>query len=126
MVRICRVFPGGRLEIVTVFTIRAHKRFAVCRKVRLGKVKRRGIDGLLIELSLDGCRISHGGSPDSFALEDLVVLRIDGVAPIEARVRWSREGTVGLLFARPLHNAGLEDLIRLCRTPTEPVAAYGT
>ncbi|MEJ5979424.1 PilZ domain-containing protein [Novosphingobium sp. PS1R-30] len=104
---------------MTVFTIRAHKRFAVCRKIRLGKSGRRGVDGLLIELSLDGCRISHASKTDSFALDEPIVLRISGADPIESHVRWLREGVVGLRFARPLHNAGLEALIRLCRS--EPV-----
>ncbi len=116
----------GEFVVVSVFTIRTHKRFAVCRKVRLGKYRRRGIDGLLIELSLDGCRISHSALPENFALEDTLVLRLEGTDPIPARVRWSREGTVGLIFAQPLHNTALESLVRLCRGVTEPVAAYGT
>lgn len=108
---------------MSVFTIRAHKRFAVCRKIRLGKTGRRGIDGLLIELSLDGCRISHSSKGGSFALDELVVLRVNGTEPIEGYVRWLRDGVVGLRFARPLHNAGLEQLIRLCRSEPASSAA---
>jgi hypothetical protein len=111
---------------VSVFTIRAHKRFAVCRKVRLGRKGRRQIDGLLIELSLDGCRISHAAASVDLALEDSIVLRVAGTEPIAARVRWLRDGSIGLRFVQPLHNAGLESLIRLCRTPAEPARAYGT
>jgi hypothetical protein len=111
---------------VSIFTIRAHKRFAVCRKVRLNKPKRRGLDGLLIELSLDGCRFSHVSAPAGFALEDAVVLTLDGTDPIEARVRWLNDGVIGLRFTIPLHNAGLESLVRLCRGQADPVCAYGT
>lgn len=108
---------------MSVFTIRAHKRFAVCRKIRLAKARRRGADGLLIELSLDGCRISHVAAAAAFMLDDAVVLRIAGAEPIQARVRWLRDDAIGLRFAQPLHSAGLEALIHLCRTQAEPVAA---
>ena len=110
-----------------LLTIRAHKRYAVCSRVRLRKEGRRGIDGLLIELSLDGCRISHVGTPARFALGDALTLRLDGTAPIAARIRWLREGTIGLRFERPLHVAGLQDLIQLCRGGIEQgQRAYGT
>jgi hypothetical protein len=112
---------------VSLLTIRAHKRFAVCSQVRLRKEGRRGVGGLLIELSLDGCRISHIGTPASFALGDPLTLRLEGTAPIAARIRWLRDGTIGLRFDRPLHIAGLQDLIQLCRGGTEPgQRAYGT
>jgi hypothetical protein len=111
---------------VSVLTIRAHKRFAVCSKVRLRK-GRRGIDGLLIELSLDGCRISHAQAATGFTLDDSLTLHLEGTAPIEARVRWLREGAIGLRFERPLHIAGLEQLILLCRGAAQPAQrAYGT
>lgn len=112
---------------MSLLTIRAHKRFAVCSKVRLRKEGRRGIDGLLIELSLDGCRISHVGKAASFALGDPLTLRLDGTAPIAARIRWLRDGTVGLRFERPLHIAGLQRLIELCRgEAVQGLRAYGT
>ncbi|MBW8755195.1 MAG: PilZ domain-containing protein [Sphingomonadales bacterium] len=112
---------------MSVLIIRAHKRFAVVRKVRLCKPGRRGVDGLLIELSLDGCRISHAAATTSFALGDLLTLRVTGTKPIAARVRWLREGAIGLRFEHPLHISGLEALIRLCRGEAEaPLRAYGT
>lgn len=98
-----------------LLTIRAHKRYAVCSKVRVRQDGKRGIDGLLIELSLDGCRISNVGKAGGFALGDPLTVRVEGTAPIEGRVRWANESTVGLRFDRPLHIAGLQDLIQLCR-----------
>jgi hypothetical protein len=118
---------GDGLETVSVLIIRAHKRFAVCRKVRLRKAGRRGVDGLLIELSLDGCRVSHIAAPATFALGDALSLRLPGAAPLSARIRWLRDGAIGLRFERPLHNSALEALIRLCRGEAETGrAAYGT
>ena len=115
-----------------LLTIRAHKRYAVCSKVRLRKETKRGIEGLLIELSLDGCRVSHVGNAASFALGDLLTLRLEGTAPIKARIRWANESTIGLRFECPLHIAGLQDLIQLCRGHGEQgprtygQPAYGT
>jgi hypothetical protein len=110
-----------------LLTIRAHKRYAVCSRVRLRKEAKRGIDGLLIELSLDGCRISHVGKAASFALGDPLTIRLEGTAPIETRIRWVNDSTIGLRFERPLHIAGLQDLIQLCRGGGEQgQQAYGT
>jgi hypothetical protein len=114
---------------LSVLIIRAHKRFAVCRKARLRKPGRRFADGLLIELSLDGCRVSNVGATAGFALEDEVIIRIDGATAITARVRWLSETTIGLRFVRPLHVAALDALIRLCRSERDaaaPLRVYGT
>jgi hypothetical protein len=110
---------------VSVFTIRAHKRFAVCRKVRLHQPDRRGVDALLIELSLDGCRLSHAGALPRLAPGDPLVLSLPGTEALPGCVRWAREGTLGLRFDQPLHTAALEALIGLCRE-TEPARVYGT
>jgi hypothetical protein len=110
---------------VSVFTIRAHKRFAVCHKVRLRPPRRRGIDALLIELSLDGCRLSHAGALPELELGDPLILRVPGTDPLPARVRWLRDGTLGLRFERSLHTAALETLLGLCRE-AEAERAYGT
>jgi hypothetical protein len=109
---------------VSVLVIRAHKRFAVRQKARLGRAGKRSLDGLVIELSLDGCRISNLAA-DAFAAGQAVTLRIDGTSTIAAHVRWLGQDAVGLRFARPLTNAGLDALIRLCRpAPTAaPIAA---
>jgi hypothetical protein len=114
---------------VSVLIIRAHKRFAVCHRVGLRKPGRRSVDGLLIELSLEGCRISGVDPRGGFALDEAVVLSIDGADPLEARIRWLRDGTVGLRFPRPLSMAALEYLIRLCRgemAQAAPQRAFGT
>lgn len=97
---------------MSVLVIRAHKRFAVCRKARLEGEDGRAADALLIELSLDGCRVS---SSRRAQVGDLLRLTPSGAEPLEARVRWAGEGTLGLRFVQPLHIAGLDALIRLCR-----------
>ena len=113
---------------MSVLMIRAHKRFAVCRKARLRKPGRRGADGLLIELSLDGCRISNV-EQQGFELDQLVTVRVEGAQPFDGRIRWQRDGTLGLRFVKPLRIAALDQLIRLCRgelSAAEPMRSYGT
>lgn len=113
---------------MSVLVIRAHKRFAVRSAARVSSNDKRARRGLLIELSLDGCRISNLGSED-FALNQLVTVKVDGFEPLDGHVRWSSDGVVGLRFATPLHIAGLDLLIRTCRGEVQSGGesrAYGT
>lgn len=98
---------------MAVLVIRAHKRFAVCRKARVECERGCPADALLIELSLDGCRLSMK-APQA-EVGDLISLSVAGADPIAARVRWAGEGTLGLRFVQPLHIPALDALIRLCR-----------
>lgn len=124
----CR-HPGQRGVVgVSVLVIRSNKRFAVCRKARLHQGGNKAEQGLIIELSLDGCRVSNLDAA-AFSLDQDVTLTIDGNQPIEARIRWLGDRAAGLRFLRPQHNAALDRLIRLCRGELDdaaPVAAYGT
>ena len=56
------VNEGLRLQgdaSVTVLVMRSHKRFAIRQEARLRGASQRALRGLLIELSLDGCRIGN-------------------------------------------------------------------
>ncbi|OCC22772.1 hypothetical protein MB02_15295 [Croceicoccus estronivorus] len=101
---------------MTVLYIRAHKRFAVRRMVSLSRSDCNAISGLLIELSLQGCRISNLGQSVEFETGQLVTLEIDGFDPITGAVRWAHDGLAGLRFDQSLHPNTLENLIRHCRT----------
>lgn len=94
--------------------MRSHKRFAVRHGARLRGSSNRAVSGLLIELSLDGCRI---GNVDDrkFTLGQLATVIVDGFEAMEGHVRWSKDGCVGLRFLRPLHMAALETMIGACR-----------
>jgi len=119
---------------VTVLVIRAHKRYAVRQAASLAPGQsRRGPgakphSGLLIELSLEGCRL--GQIDDSqFATGQDVTLHVPGFKPRTAQVRWSHGNCVGLRFEAPLHVAELDSLVRACRLDTPPAPAdraYGT
>lgn len=99
---------------MTVLTIRSHKRFGVCRGIRLHRQCGSALAGLLIELSLEGCRISNINS-DLFAFGDSVKIEIEGWRPVCGCVRWHHDGMIGLRLDQPLHNYELVDLVRVCR-----------
>jgi hypothetical protein len=99
---------------MTVLVIRAHKRYGVCKKVGLRGEDHACTNGLLIEMSLEGCRISNV-KPDLFAIEDLVEVAIEGADSFAGHVRWQHDGMIGLRLAQPLHNCELAALIEFCR-----------
>lgn len=99
---------------MTVLRIRTTRRFAVRQKARLKSDGRRAAPGLLIELSLDGCRISNVDNA-RFAIGENARVELEGFEPLDGLVRWSQDGFVGLRFARSLSAAVLENLLRSCR-----------
>ena len=114
------------IETVGILTIRKHKRFAVCRKASLCKAKGKRRDGLLVELSLEGCRLGVTRAED-FSEGELVKVSIPGFEALAGEVRWARDGLAGLRFVNPLHIWQLDNLIQLCRGEGEyEMRAYGT
>lgn len=106
---------------MSVITIRAHKRFGVCRgaQVRIAFPTHDDRDdtihqGLLIELSLDGCRVS-GLSSEDVPEDAIVTIAPEGADPFEARVRWSNCNSLGFRLERPFHIPELDRMIRTCR-----------
>lgn len=118
---------------MSILVIRTHKRFGVRRKASLRKPGSRALTGLLIELSLEGCRISNIDE-SAFSEGQPVTMRIEGFPPREAYVRWVRDHCVGLRLVAPLHIAELDHIVTTCRVPApapvlaeaRPVRAYGT
>lgn len=99
---------------MSILVIRAHKRFAVCSAAKVSGEGTKAQRGLLIELSLDGCRISNL-PPGDYPVDQLLTVKVPGFDAIEGYVRWSNDGVVGLRFAKPLHIPALDLLIRTCR-----------
>ncbi len=109
---------------MNVLFIRKNKRFAVRRMVALsaGENLRRG---LLVEVSLEGCRIGNVDT-EGLAIGDPLDLRIHGFGTLKAEVRWTQPGVAGLHFVQVLHIPELNELIRLCRAAPDDLLAYGT
>lgn len=116
---------------MSVLVIRANKRFGVLRKATLRAPGARALPGLLIELSLEGCRISHIDHK-AFHEGQMVTVRIEGFHNLEAHVRWAHSDCVGLRLVVPLHSAELDRMVTTCRVPTvvqaglTPVQGFGT
>lgn len=111
---------------MAIFTIRKHQRFAVRRQASLHSTGRRRLNGLLVEVSLDGCRL---GIADGKVLPvgTIMTVRIDDFNDLKAEVRWSGNGYLGLRFIQALHVVDLDRLIRTCRpvcVEPEPQRAY--
>jgi len=106
--------------VVTVIFIRAHKRYGVCRGVRLHHRPDGIVEGLLIELSQEGCRVSNVQS-SGFAIGDTVVVEVPGGPNLTAHVRWQHDGMVGLRLCEALHKESLSELVTRCRRDTQAI-----
>lgn len=106
---------------MNVRAIRLHQRFAVRRKVLTVRGRGRPVEGLLVELSLHGCRVSGLGR-HRFEMGGPICVTLPGFDPLEGEVRWLGEGTVGLRFLRPLTAAALAELLAAARDPLPELA----
>jgi hypothetical protein len=99
---------------IAILTIRKHQRFAVRHDVGIVRDGQHPRSCLLVEVSLEGARLAVPGS-EALAIDQRVMLEIDGFGSLAAHVRWTRDGVVGLKFAAALHHAELDELIHICR-----------
>ena len=104
---------------VSALIIRKHSRFAMCHQANLRRAGGRFRQALLVEVSLDGCRLSNlGKSPIEVGQHASV--RIDGFGMVEVVIRGAKDGFVSLRFDRPLFTADLNRLIQTCRPTRAP------
>ena len=109
---------------MTVLTIRAHKRYAVRQPVRLTQADG-SAQGLLIELSSEGLRISNLGRA-ALAVGEAVSVEVDDLR-LSGRIRWAHDGIAGVRLDTALYSHQLGDLIARGRgEPAEDVRRYGT
>jgi hypothetical protein len=94
---------------VRILTIRAHKRYAVRQPVCLRAPDRHEVTGLLIELSVRGCRISNLDCAELSDGDQITLILQD--ATLSGRVKWTRGSLAGFNFDDPLLLSELRDLI---------------
>ena len=99
---------------MSVLVIRANKRFAVRRPVTLREDGGSKRNGLMIELSSEGCRISNVDSR-AYTLDQAVTLELGGGERLGGRVRWAHDGFLGLKFVAALRQSELGQLIEASR-----------
>jgi hypothetical protein len=114
---------------MAVRPIRATSRYAMRLPARLTrKTAEPTLRGLLIELSMEGARVSNLGNA-KLNSGDAVSLALDGGHKLTGTVRWAHDGLAGLKLDNPLHIRELETLLDLndARQQQElPLPRYGT
>lgn len=110
---------GLGVSNMTVLTIRAHKRYATRQRVRLRAGRAKAVDGLLIELSAEGIRISNLG-PARFDVGQPITVEINE-RDYQGLVRWSHDGIAGVRLDRALHGHEIAGLLEQGRTIAEPM-----
>ncbi len=108
---------------MAVFTIRARRRYAVRQMVNLCKAGGRRAQGLLIELSSEGCRISNL-KRGQHLVGDTVAVEIGDVT-LQGRVYWAHDGVAGVRLDNALFSSQLAELVAIGRCEHE-IARYGT
>jgi hypothetical protein len=108
---------------MTVLTIRAHKRYATRQRVRLRAGRAKAVEGLLIELSAEGIRISNLG-PARFEIGQPITVEI-GDCDYQGLVRWSHDGLAGVRLDRALHCQEIAGLLEQGRAAPEPMRMAG-
>jgi hypothetical protein len=108
---------------MSVLIIRASKRFAIRRKVSLRTAEARAVDGLMVEVCAEGCRITNlGGTP--FAIGQSVTIQTED-DELRGLVRWARDGVAGIRLETALHVGDLAQLVSRSRDGGEALR-FGT
>ena len=86
------------------------------------------VEGMMIEVSLQGCRISR---IDAARIRPgaQVTVSIDGLGDMPAEVLRAHDGLVGLRFVRPLTRGGLVQILESDRHPPlqlQPLLRFAT
>lgn len=111
---------------MSVLTIRAHKRYAMRLPVKLRCADAKPVRGLLIELSLQGARISNLDCRDFEPGQLVDLLGPDGKI-LPGAVRWSHDGIAGIKLTRALHIPELAELVAINRErDASPHKRFGT
>jgi len=103
-------------------------RHAVRMQVSVAPDGGSAIDGMMIELSMQGCRISR---IDAAMIRpgELVSVTIDGCGAMPAEVLRAHDGLVGLRFVLPLTRGGLVQILETDRDPPlqlQPLMRFAT
>lgn len=95
---------------MSVFVIPRHKRFAVRHHVQLRTMRGTALAALLIEISLEACRVSPFGH-EPLELDQPVTIEIGGFGDIAGRIFSAGEKVLGIRFLRPIQGSALHELV---------------
>jgi len=108
---------------MSVLVIRAHHRFAMREQVSCTFGDGNTREGVLIELSREGCRISQLGEIDA-AEGSIAEIGLSNGNTLPAKIRWTRDSTIGLRFEQPMSTAELTSIVEAARNEVS-VSRYG-
>lgn len=75
------------------------------------KLRRRGHHNFAVQvfdLSPEGCKVEFMDKPE---LDEVVLLKFEGLEPLEAAVCWIKDVVAGVEFTRPIYPAVFELLV---------------
>lgn len=105
---------------MSILAITRHKRFAVRQKVRLRSVNGDLLSGLMIEVSLETCRISAIAHP-GFRVDQVVTVEIEGFGDFRGMIRAAGERCFALRFLQSMPSAELHELVRSAGDESRPI-----
>ena len=88
---------------------RREARLAIEAKAKLSSSMATGFEGILIDISTNGCSFHSPGG--SFCVGDQVWLRLDNMQPWRGSVRWIADDRIGVEFNNPFYPAVVEHLV---------------
>jgi hypothetical protein len=91
---------------------RRHERISLDADVSLRRIGKAGFRVALTDVSPDGCKVELVERP---SLGERVLIKFDGLEPLEADVCWVEGHTAGLVFANAIHPAVFELLVERLR-----------
>ena len=95
---------------MSILAIPRHKRFAVRQKVQLRNGGGEAQNALLIEVSLQGCRVSAFGL-EPLEIDQPVTIEIAGFGDIKGHIRSAGDRIFGIRFVEPIPGAALHELV---------------
>lgn len=105
---------------MSVVVIPRHKRFAVRQHVKLRSSRGKPLAALLVEISLEGCRVSPFGN-EQLAADQTVTIEIDGFGDIEGRIFSASDKVLCIRFLRPIQGSALHKLVWSPHSEPEPI-----
>lgn len=105
---------------MSILAITRHKRFAVRQKVRLRSVNGELLSGLMVEVSLEACRIGAAYHP-GFRVDQLVTVEIEGFGDFRGIIRSAGERCFAVRFLQAMPSAELQELVRSAGDETRPI-----
>jgi hypothetical protein len=125
---ICLGLWGMGTSVLGIYTCSKQARHAVRMQVSVEGDGCGSAVGMMIELSMQGCRISR---IDAATIKPgtQVSVTIEGYGAVPAEVLRAHDGLVGLRFVRPLTRSGLIQILESDREPPlqiQPVLRFGT